>query len=334
MPPRISLITPSYQQANYLDECLRSVHEQGYPDLEHIVVDGGSSDGSVALLERWSLKLAWWCSEPDGGQSAAINKGLARATGQVFGWLNSDDALLPGSLQRIADAFEQDPTLLVYGGQRVVQATDGSQHSPPLDDAADRDGLFIRPQVNQQSTFFRLDAVRALGGVDERLRYVMDLELWWQLLFAHGCDHLRFEPIPLALFRLHTHSKTSREQQSFVDETAAILHGMCTRSGLHALADVLASAHDLPTGLRGVPVTTAHADLVRRITEHFLLRWHHRVYSERVFLAMRRFLAQCPPDAAILDAGQEQWLATLRKELNVPGWWAFRLRRKWQHLVS
>ena len=96
--PRITIITPSYQQAGFLEECIRSIHDQGYPDLEHIIVDGGSTDGSREIIERYADKLAWWCCEKDKGQSDAINKGLARATGQVFGWLNSDDLLLPGSL--------------------------------------------------------------------------------------------------------------------------------------------------------------------------------------------------------------------------------------------
>ena len=107
--PRITLITPSYQQAEYLEECLASVQAQAYPDLEHIVVDGGSTDGSRAIIERYADRLAWWCSEKDGGQSDAINKGLGHATGQVFGWLNSDDLLLPGALLRVGEAFAADP---------------------------------------------------------------------------------------------------------------------------------------------------------------------------------------------------------------------------------
>ena len=105
MLPRITLITPSFRQAAFLEECLRSVHDQGYPNLEHMVVDGGSTDGSAAIIESYAAKLAWWCSERDRGQSHALNKGLARATGEVFGWINSDDLLLPGSLQRVGEAL-------------------------------------------------------------------------------------------------------------------------------------------------------------------------------------------------------------------------------------
>ena len=106
--PHISLITPSFMQADFLEHCLASVHAQGYPALEHIVVDGGSTDGSVAVIERYAHQLAWWCSERDRGQSHAINKGLAHATGAVFGWLNSDDLLLPDALSTVA---RRSPTI-------------------------------------------------------------------------------------------------------------------------------------------------------------------------------------------------------------------------------
>ena len=101
--PTISLITPSYNQRGFLKECLESVQDQGYAGLEHIVVDGGSTDGSVEVIADAASGSAWWCSEKDRGQSHAINKGLEHATGDVFGWLNSDDLLLPGALERVGD---------------------------------------------------------------------------------------------------------------------------------------------------------------------------------------------------------------------------------------
>jgi glycosyltransferase involved in cell wall biosynthesis len=333
MSPRISLVTPSYQQAAYLEECLASVHGDGFTGLEHIVVDGGSTDGSVEVIARWRERLAWCCSEPDGGQSAAINKGLAKATGDVFNWLNSDDMLLPGALGRVAAAFAADPLLRTFGGARVVLHPDGRQERPPVDDPGRPDDLFIRPRIAQQSTFHRTDAVRAVGGVEQRLRYVMDLELWWQLLFRFGTGGIACEPVELAVFRLHPAGKTSSAPQAFVDETAGVLHRLCTLTGNAALARVLHAAHELPLGLRGFPVDDRHAPIVRRMTWHFLLKWHHRIWSRRGYAAMRLWMDTCPPDMDLLDDEQCAWLGLLRQELAVPGWWAFRLRRKWQHLV-
>jgi glycosyltransferase involved in cell wall biosynthesis len=333
MLPRISLITPSFQQAPFLAECLRSVAGQQGAMVEHIVVDGGSSDGSAAIIEAHAAQLAWWCSEADGGQSAAINKGLARATGEVFGWLNSDDLLLPGALEHVAKAFEADPFLLAYGGSRRVREADGSERVAPLDDPTAPHELFIRPRINQQSTFLRMDAVRAVGGVEEKLRYVMDLELWWQLLFRFGTDHLRFEEVDLAVFRLHGDSKTGTAQEAFVHETAGVLHGLCLQVGIHGMAEVLAMGHDMPSGLRPMQVGPAHMPLVRRMVLHFLLRWNHVIHQERQFHMMRRLLAMGPIEPAWLDAEDTRRLEAIRRQLRVPGWWAFRMGRKWKHLT-
>src|SRR5580704_6207145 len=105
--PKISLVTPSYNQAAFLERTIRSVLDQEYPALEYMIVDGGSADGSVATIKKFAPKLAYWISERDGGQPEAINKGLRQATGEIMGWLNSDDTLAPGSLHRIAKIYRE-----------------------------------------------------------------------------------------------------------------------------------------------------------------------------------------------------------------------------------
>ena len=120
--PRISIVTPSDQQGRYLEQTVQSVLGQGYENLEYIVVDGGSTDESRLILERYAERLAWWCSEPDDGQTHAINKGLRQATGDIVAYLNSDDILLPGALASVAQAFDD----------LTVQATTISRSSTPL----------------------------------------------------------------------------------------------------------------------------------------------------------------------------------------------------------
>ncbi len=333
MLPRISLITPSFQQAPFLEECLASVQVQDGVEVEHIVVDGGSTDGSADIIARHAGRLAWWCSEKDDGQSHAINKGLAHATGAVFGWINSDDALLPGALHRVSQAFAADPTLLVFGGQRVLRFADGSERVAPLDDHHHPDRLFIAPKINQQSTFYRLDAVRAVGGVDPAMHYAMDHELWLRLLFHSGADHLRFEPVPLAVFRVHDAMKSRATDRAFTGEVAGVLHGLCIGAGLPELAEVLRIGHRWPEHMRRIPVGPDHADLVRRMVLYFLLKWHHVVHTETGFRMMRTLLSSGAIDDAITDDQQRAWLTTLKAQLRVPGWWAFRLRRKWMHLT-
>lgn len=332
---RISIVTPSFQQAAYLEECLRSVREQDGVEVEHIVVDGGSTDGSKAIIERNAGSLAWWCSGKDGGQSDAINKGLAHATGEVFGWLNSDDALLPGALRRVADAFDADPGLLVFGGRVVHREADGERPFMALNDAHDEHQLFRDPVINQPATFLRMDVVKAIGGVDPALRYVMDLELWWQLLFRHGTAHLRFEPVELAVFRLHDQSKTTTAHAGFLDEIASLLHGLCEKSGNEALAGILALGHPIAGGLRGIPVDGSRHELVRGMAIHFLLKWHGTIHRRRQFEMMKALRALDPPARTLAGLPKlllDRW-AALDDQLMPPTWLRFRLRRKWRSLV-
>lgn len=328
--PRISLITPSYQQAEFLEECLLSVSEQRYPTLEHIVMDGGSTDGSVDIIERQAHRLSAWSSAKDHGQSDALNKGLALSTGEVFGWLNSDDALVPGSLQHVGEAFRNDPELLVHGGC-IRLREDGVDRASERVNGTDTFQLFVEPVINQPATFLRLGAVRALGGVETRLRYVMDLELWWQLLFRHGAAHMRFEPVELAIFRLHGASKTVQQQRGFLDETASLLHGLCLRSGNHDLAEVLAVGYTLRHGLRPIPATAEHHDLVRSMAVHFLLKWNGTIHTAEQFRLMKAF-RRLPMDGVRYLDRMDQRLPALRNQLRPANWTLFRLRRKWKHL--
>lgn len=332
MLPRITLITPSFQQAQYLEECLESVHSQGYLELEHIVVDGGSSDGSREIIERYADKLAWWCSEPDGGQSAAINKGLEHATGQVFGWLNSDDILMPGALQHVGRWFTEAPEAWAHRGR--LELTEGciTQEFPRGVVPHDEHSLYHDPLVLQQSTFFRMDAVRALGGVEAGLHHVMDLELQWQLLFREGeAGLVSHEPI-LAVFRQHAASKTAKHRDRFLDEQAAMLHAMLLATDQGDLAAVLAIHRTLSTGLRAIPVHRQQAWLVRAMAMHFLLKWDRHIMNEGQFermRALRPLLAREPEKRSVLE---RNWIKEMGSKLAVPNWFAFRLKRKWKHL--
>ncbi|MBL8002791.1 MAG: glycosyltransferase [Flavobacteriales bacterium] len=329
---RITIITPSYQQAAYLPECLASVRAQAGAEVEHIVVDGGSTDGSRELLER-AEGLAWWCSERDKGQSDAINKGLARATGEVCTWVNSDDAVWPGALARVAEAFAHDKELLAFGGRLMHRSAEGDTVFPRLSDATDTLRLYCEPVINQPATYLRTSAVKAVGGVDPALRYVMDLELWWQLLFRFGHAHLRFTPEVLAMFRLHEESKTVTAHAGFLAETATLLHGMCVGTGQPALARVLALAHPLVQGLRGVPVGEEHAPLVRDMAVHFLLKWHGHVHERadhRAMKALRRAVRR--DQLRFVDAAMAARWDALDRQLAIPSWTLFRLRRKLRHL--
>ena len=117
--PKISVITPSYNQAQFLERTIKSIIEQDYPNLEYIVCDGGSNDGSVEIIKKYKDKITWWCSEKDKGQSDAINKGFKRATGDIVCWINSDDVLLKGALMEYARMYNENPECSVYMAQTM-----------------------------------------------------------------------------------------------------------------------------------------------------------------------------------------------------------------------
>ncbi|MBK6946125.1 MAG: glycosyltransferase [Flavobacteriales bacterium] len=321
-PPVVSIITPSFQQAAFLLECIASVGTQDRSITEHIVVDGGSTDGTEHHpTER--EEFDWWCSEKDRGQSHAINKGLEHATGSIFSWINSDDALLPDALHIVSEAFAQDPDLLIFEGIRMVRHKDGAGVPLPLDILSQTDALYHSPKIDQQSTFYALDKVKEIGGVDEALKYVMDYELWLQFLFRYGIEHCVLNRYGWPLFRMHEDAKTATAPEAFVDEMAGVLHGLCCAVELQDLAQILSVGHELPVGLRGIPVSMAEQDRVSRMVVHFLFKWNRVVHSERRFNAMRIFLATRHADAHLLNTEQQERLQVIADQVSAGSWLAF-----------
>ncbi len=184
-PPRISIVTPSLNQGRYLAECIESVRAQDYRAIEHIVIDGGSTDGSVAVLERHAPSLHFWCSEPDAGQSAAINKGLRLATGDLVAWLNADDFLLPGALNAVAAAYARDDEAPFHFGNGLRVDERGvrkSEFFPRVPVQFNRAALvYGLNYVLQPSTFIARRCLERAGLLDESLKWGMDTDLWIRL---------------------------------------------------------------------------------------------------------------------------------------------------------
>jgi glycosyltransferase involved in cell wall biosynthesis len=217
--PKITLVTPSYQQAHYLPWTLRSVIDQDYPDLEYLVCDGGSTDGSVEVIRSSERHLAWWCSERDGGQAHAINKGFRRATGDIVGWLNSDDMLLPGCLRSVAHAF-MDPSIDAICGWGVMMSAEGRVRRRWVFGQPSADRLRFRSILFQPSVFWRRSVMDRIGLLDESFRFCMDQDFFTRMA-EHGIVP-RLLPRFLAAYRSHPLTKTSTLADVCADESARI----------------------------------------------------------------------------------------------------------------
>jgi hypothetical protein len=209
--PRVAIVTPSYNQAAFVEETLRSVLLQGYPDLEYVVMDGGSTDGSVAIIEKYAPWLTHWTSAPDDGQSDAINRGFAACSAPFGGWINSDDRLCQHALTRHAQTHGFAPGTL-YVGDCLYLEHDGTvrrRHTSVIRSFEDlvRIGRFWRQRGNivQPETLFPLDLFREAGGLNVENHYTMDYELWGDLLLA-GAE-IRVTGIDYGALRLHDAQK-------------------------------------------------------------------------------------------------------------------------------
>ena len=218
--PRLTIVTPSFNQAGYLEQTIRSVLDQRYPNLEYIIVDGGSTDGSVDIIRKYQDRLSWWTSEPDNGQSHAINKGFARAGGELYAYINSDDYFLPGAFDRAAQEFTAGNRFIVGWSQYLDP--DGDFRPYGVQQAADPSDWLIKNPIPQQSTFWAASLWKELGPMREDLHYSFDYEYWLRIRFvANVPPHIVHQC--MAIFRLHAASKTMSAQTVFDADDARLV---------------------------------------------------------------------------------------------------------------
>ena len=204
--PLVTIVTPSYNQASYLEETINSVLNQTYPSIEYIIIDGGSSDGSLEIINKYASRFAKWVSEKDRGQTEAINKGFALAKGEVLAWLNSDDTFLPNTIEEAVSYLSAHPkTGLVYGDANYIDEKSKVIGKFP---AAETDLHRLRRgyvHIPQQASFFRKSLWDQVGPLDPDFFFAMDYDLWVRLA---AISELKYIPQTWANFRLHADAKT------------------------------------------------------------------------------------------------------------------------------
>ncbi|MDI6765253.1 MAG: glycosyltransferase family 2 protein [Bacteroidota bacterium] len=225
--PKISIVTPSFNQAQFIEANIQSVVSQKYSDVEHIIIDGGSTDGTLDVLKKYNH--LHWISEPDRGQSHGLNKGFKMAAGEIIGWLNSDDTFCPNVFQLVASKFEDRDVMVVYGDGFEVDEND--KIIRPLYSLGASPEVLIRYwkwkyEFVQPAFFFRRNVFDEIGYLDERLYYAMDCDFFIRLGKRYKLCHVEK---PIANFRLYPESKTGKHFLKFLPDYIWEMHKVSYR---------------------------------------------------------------------------------------------------------
>jgi glycosyltransferase involved in cell wall biosynthesis len=221
--PLVSIITPSYNQARFLEKTMRSVLEQEYPNIEYLVADGGSRDDSVSIIKKYDQQLKWWVSEKDSGQAEAINKGLTRASGEIVAWLNSDDYYMPGTVADAVKALQEHPAAsFVFGKVRVVDPEQRILNTLEYGEWGLEELMSFRI-IGQPAVFMRKSALKSAGTLDLSYHYLLDHQLWLRLALT---GEMRYIPHTWASAHYHEGCKNFAQAAEFGKEAQRIVEWM------------------------------------------------------------------------------------------------------------
>jgi glycosyltransferase involved in cell wall biosynthesis len=243
--PLVSIVTPSFNQGPYLEQTMLSVLEQDYPRIEYIVVDGGSTDNSAEIIEKYADRLAYWISEKDSGQAEAINKGFARANGEILAWLNSDDYYMRNTVSVAVQCFEQNPDVVMVYGDMLAVDGEGQTTNVLRYKQLSLEDLLCFQIIGQPSVFFRRSALEKVGWLEPSFHFMLDHHLWIRLAQQGRILHI---PQVWSAARYHPHAKNRAKAAEFGREAFRVLDWAKEEPGLAQRVSpvkrrALASAH-------------------------------------------------------------------------------------------
>jgi glycosyltransferase involved in cell wall biosynthesis len=293
--PLITVITPSYNQAQFLEKTIQSVLAQDFPEIEYLVVDGGSTDGSQDIIRRYAERLAWWVSEPDAGQADAINKGFRRASGEYVAWLNSDDLYLPGAIRTAVDALQGDPALgMVFGDALTIGPAGEQLNRLEFGDWGLAELVRFRI-ICQPAVIMRRSVLEAVGHLDPGYHFMLDHQLWLRIAARAPIRHL---PALMAAARHHPGAKNVAQAAGFGQEARRIFDWMSGRQPFETIIRqdrrlALAGLHRLDArylldgGLPG-PALRAYAQAFAASPSYALKHWHRMLYAALCLVGGKR----------------------------------------------
>ncbi|MBI1286897.1 MAG: glycosyltransferase [Flavobacteriales bacterium] len=304
--PEFSIITPVLNQASTIEKCIESVAMQNV-DVEHIIIDGGSTDGTVDIIRKHEDKLAFWVSEPDRGQGHAINKGLKRTTGIWFNWLNADDQLTENALQTVLETAKPDTEVVVGKCRHINEKNDTvAEGSARIwDSLAATLGNY---SMGQPSVFYRTETVEQLGDLNENLHLCLDMDLWFRFLLKFGQDHIQTTDTVLSEFLVHKGGKSSSQAEQMRAEKYGIYHALLSNFELPEVIAHFLSLHPIPESVSYQPPSGLNAE---ELLSNFA--WHLMVgaYDQNALEVCQLFFDVVKKGSRLSERQKLEWIARI-----------------------
>jgi glycosyltransferase involved in cell wall biosynthesis len=329
--PKITIITPSYNQGEFLEECIVSILAQDYPNLEYILIDAGSTDNTLEIIQKYAQYITYWVSEPDKGQSHAINKGLQIASGEIINWLNADDFYPENTLHTVAKIFQEKKIKCLCGLCQVFENPDKPKHLTSGTDIYTKNlaKTIGWARTDQPATFYHRDALELIGKLDEDLHYLMDRDWWVKFLLHCGLEDVYKVPITFANFRLHPNSKTVGKALFFNQDRDMYFHALAKLWKLTGYANFLEKNILLrrPYQLFNFPTVKDDTLKEKIINYYFLQKADEFYYQGNVSLA-KKFLKTLQPN--LLTPQDQALYQKLRWRIRFLPQGLVKLIRKWK----